>query len=130
MADKKGVEKLSNSSGLIDNESMYFYKLITENNLTILFGWFREKKKVGLFIIRNFQSEDEETIYDSQEDPFLQEGKHRKSLPAVQIRYLEDTIDEILGTEYKPPIHIGYDIYLMILNEQITERRDARKRSN
>ena len=130
MADKKGVEKLSNSSGLIDNESMYFYKLITENNLTILFGWFREKKKVGLFIIRNFQSEDEETIYDSQEDPFLQKGKHRKSLPAVQIRYLEDTIDEILGIEYKPPIHIGYDIYLMILNEQITERRDARKRSN
>ena len=130
MADKKGVKKLSNSSGLIDNESMYFYKLITENNLTILFGWFREKKKVGLFIIRDFESEDQETIYDSQEDPFLQKGKHRKSLPAVQIRYLEDTIDEILGTEYKPPINIGYDIYLMILNEQITERRDGRKRSN
>ena len=111
------MEKKSN--GIIDNNEMYFYKLFLDDDLTILFGWFRQKRRVGLFIIKNFQEDNETTIYDSQEDEFLEKGKHRKSPPPVVIRYLEDTIVEILGEEYKPPIAMGYDIYSMILNEMM-----------
>ena len=118
------------NDGIIDNDAMYFYKIFLDGNLTILFGWFREKRRVGLFIIKNFQEDNEDTIYDSQEDEFLEKGKHRKSSPAVQIRYLEDTISEILGEEYKLPIAIGYDIYSIIINEMMAEKRNARQKSN
>lgn len=126
----KGFSLENKSNGIIDNESMYFYKLFLDDDLTILFGWFRQKRRVGLFIIKNFQEDNETTIYDSQEDEFLEKGKHRKSPPPVVIRYLEDTVAEILGEEYKLPIAMGYDIYSMILNEMMAEKRNARQKSD
>jgi hypothetical protein len=109
---------------LIDNNKVCAH-VFEADGLQYMFGWFRKKEQIVLYIKRLLEKKNDtkdvlyketsETIYDWEEDDCI----HPKWSNPMKIAYFEGTMENYLGPNYNVGIDMGYALHLKSLDSTL-----------